>query len=142
LQLPGGSQPELEHLEQGYISKAHTGLSMLRKSPPRGWNVELIHQLIENLEAEYTVIHRRLQELGDIVRQFSMSGIVEPSQFGNTTNQFNERKNQKVLERRSIIGQIGEGVIADINALWNRKTVPVNRNEFYETVGCHQSRVL
>ena len=68
---------------------------MLRQSPSRRWNVELIHQLIENLEAEYTVIHRCLQELGNIVRQFSMSGIIEPSQFGNATNQFNERKHQK-----------------------------------------------
>lgn len=88
------------------------------------------------------MIHRRLQKLGNILRELAMSGVIEPSQLGNTTNELDERQRDKVLQRRAVVGQIAQYVIPYVDALGYGKVVPVRGDEFREAVGCHEQRVL
>jgi hypothetical protein len=115
---------------------------MLRQSPPTRGHIQLVHQLIQQFEAQNTVIHRRLQKLGNILRELAMRGVIEPSQLGDTANELDERERDKVLQRRSVVGQIAQDVIANVDALGYGKVVPMRGDEFGEAVGCHEQRVL
>jgi hypothetical protein len=61
---------------------------MLCQCSSRSWNVEFIDQLIENLEAEYTMIDGRLEELGHIISQLAVDRIIKPTQLRNPADKF------------------------------------------------------
>ena len=97
LKLFQRGQTQLKDFEQADIPKAHTSLSMLCECSSQSWYIEFIHQLIQNLEPQYAMVDSSLQELGNIVRQLPMNVIIEPSQFGNPTDQFDQSGNHIIL---------------------------------------------
>mmetsp|Transcript_21423 Transcript_21423/g.46536 ORF Transcript_21423/g.46536 Transcript_21423/m.46536 type:complete len:355 (+) Transcript_21423:2066-3130(+) len=67
LQLLQRRQPQLKHLEQTQIAKAHRRLAMLRQCTSRSGYIQLVHELIQYLETEYAVIYRGLEEFGNVL---------------------------------------------------------------------------
>lgn len=88
------------------------------------------------------MIYRGLEEFGNILSEFPVRGIVEPTQFGDAAHELDEAERDKVLERGSVVRQISQDVIPNIDPLGDGEVIPVAGDEFRETVGCHEERVL
>jgi hypothetical protein len=71
-----------------------------------------------------------------------MHGIIKPSQFGNTTDEFDESNDDEILKGRSLIGEIAEDVIANVNALGYCKGIPMDGDQFRQGIGGHESSIL
>jgi len=83
-----------------------------------------------------------LQEFGHIVGQIPVGWVIEPSQLGNATNQFDEGQDEKILQRWTLVRQVPQDIVPNVNPLWNGETVPMDGDELNETVRGHQSSVL
>ncbi len=142
LQLLQGRQPQLKDLKQTNIPKTNTGLPMLRQGAASRGYIQLLHQLIQNLESQDTMVDGGLQELGNILGQLAMRGVIEPSEFGNATDQLDEGGNDKVLQRGALVGKVGEDVVADVDALGDGEVVPVGGDEVRERIGGDESGVV
>lgn len=53
-------RPHLKNRQQAQITEADRRLAVLRQSSSRGRNVDLFHQLVEDLEPDHIVVIRRL----------------------------------------------------------------------------------
>jgi hypothetical protein len=115
---------------------------MLRECSSGGWYVEFVYQLVQYFESQNTVIDGGLQKFGHIIGQISMRAIIEPSQFGDAADQFNERQYQEILQLRTFVGEISKYVIANIDPLRHCERIPMHGNEFDETIAGHESSVL
>lgn len=142
LKLLQRGQSELEHLEQTYVAKAHGRLSVLRQSPAGGGDVELVDELVQYLEAEDAMIDGGLEELGNVVGQFTVSLVVEPTQLGDATDELDEGGNDKVLKGRTLVGQVAQDVVAYVDPLGHGEVVPVGGDELREGVGRDEAGVV
>ncbi len=68
--------------------------------------------------------------------------IVEPAQLRDPTNEFDEGHDDKVLQIGSLIGEVGQDVIANVNALRDGEVVPVGSDELREGIGGDNASVL
>jgi len=83
------------------------------------------------------MIYSSLEEFGNIVSELSVRGVVEPSQFGNAAHQFDETERDKVLKRRSVIREIAQHVIPNIDALRDGEIIPMTADQLDQAVGRH-----
>ena len=88
------------------------------------------------------MIHGSLQKLGHIIRQLPMGLIIKPPQFRNSTHEFNQRSHDKVRQRRSLVGEVGQDIVPNVNALGDGEIVPVGGDEVREGVGGHEACVV
>ena len=125
LQLLQCRQPQLKNLEQTQISKTDARLSVLRQSPSGRWYIQLVHELIEYFQSKYAMIYCCLQKFGNVLGEFAVNGIVEPSQLGNATYEFDETEGYKVLECGSLVGEVAQDVITYVDSLSYGEIVPM-----------------
>ena len=76
------------------------------------------------------MLHRCLQELCDVICQFSMDRIVEPSKLGDSAHELDQTNHHKRLQLGAIVGQIREDIVANVDALRYSKGIPMCRDEF------------
>lgn len=142
LKLLQCGQSELEYLEQTNVPKAHGRLPVLRQSPAGGGDVELVDELVQYLEAEDAVIDGGLEELGNVVGQFAVGLVVEPAELGDAADELDEGGNDKVLEGRTLVGQVAQDVVAYVDPLGDGEVVPVGGDELREGVGRDEAGVV
>jgi len=61
-----------------------------------------------------------------------MRFIIEPTEFGDTADKFDEGHDDKVLEAWSLVGKVGEDIISNIDALRDGEIVPVRGDQLRE----------
>ena len=115
---------------------------MLRQSSSGGGDVELVDELVQYLEAEDAMIDGGLEELGNVVGQFAVGLVVEPTQLGDATDELDEGGNDKVLEGRTLVGQVAQDVVAYVDPLGHGEVVPVGGDELREGVGRDEAGVV
>ncbi len=115
---------------------------MLGQRPPAGGDVQFVDQSIQYPQPQYAMLHRGLEKFRNVLGQFSMRGVVEPSQFRDATDQLDETQRDKVLQRGSVVCQIPQDVVSNIDPLGDGEVIPMGGNELGEAVRGHQQRVL
>ena len=104
-------------------------------------NVHFVYKLHEYFQPKDAMLYRSLEELGDIVREFAVSRVVEPTQLRDTAHEFDEGSHHEIHQSRTLRGEVAQDVVPDLDALRNGEAVPIVRDELCETIRCHQPRV-
>jgi len=68
--------------------------------------------------------------------------IIEPTQFGYSTDEFNKGGGDKILQAGSLVSEVGKDVVADIDPLRDGEVVPVCGDEVCEGVGGHKACIV